>query len=139
VTASKIADGSVTASKIADGSVTTAKIADGNVTTAKIADGNVTTAKIADAAITAAKIAAGVVPQIGITVTLGLSNGQTIPIPSGFARQDCVYLVSLKHIDLGKAAGQIINVLVDANGVVSTSVPDAVTVMAAAFAKRGGW
>jgi hypothetical protein len=138
VTATKIADGSVTAAKIADGSATAAKLADGSVTTAKIAGGAVSTDKIANAAITAAKLAAGVVPDIGIAVTMGLTNGATVPIPSGFSRADCIYMVALKFIDL-QVSNQSANCVVNAAGVVTATPANAIAVTAVAFARRGGW
>ena len=71
----------------------------------QLATGAVTRAKIADRAVTVSKIAPGVIRDIGITVT-DLENGQSIPVPTGFDRSECVFYVALKafinYTDIGR-------------------------------------
>jgi hypothetical protein len=110
------------------------------VINAKIADQAVTNGKIADQAVTLNKIAPGVLPDIGITVMQTIQDGQSIPIPRGFQRSDCVFYVALKFVQIDPDLGRVIyNCGVDANGRVSTSDPGRVLAMGVAMAKRGGW
>jgi hypothetical protein len=101
----------------------------------------VTNAKIADQAVTLNKIAPGVLPpDVGITVVQAMTHGQTIPIPRGFQKSDCVFFVAIKFLNIDPALGaRAYNCGVDANGKVSTNDPGRVGIMGVAMAKRGGW
>lgn len=127
------------ANGLADNAVTANKVAANAVTAAKIASAAVTADKIANAAVTAAKLAAGVIPQIGIAVTNGLQNGQSIPVPSGFAREECIFMVALKWINLSGAGDPVVNCSVNAQGLVSAAPSDRVVAVGVAFGKKGGW
>jgi hypothetical protein len=133
-----------------------AGIANNAITNAKIADSAVTGAKIANATITAAKVAAGTFsPNIGISFLGTLSDGQTIPPPSGFTAQECTFFVSVTSINCdgttpttsspiglpGKPGGWFYTVKVDTAGKVTIlkSSNLSLTVAGLAMAKKGGW
>lgn len=124
---------------LADGAVTAAKLAANAVNAASLAPNAVTTSAIADAAITAAKIAAGIVPQIGIAVSMGLQNDALIPVPAGFERSECIFMAAVKWINLQAAGTQTVNVSADANGKLAVSPNGAVVAVGVAFGKKGGW
>lgn len=141
VTETKMADGSVGTTKLANDAVISLKIANNAITTEKVQNNAITTNKIDNAAVTLSKIADGVLPpDIGIAVTAGLQDGQSIPIPSGFTRSECVFYVAIKYLlidpDLGR---HVLSCNVDSDGVVSTTEPGRIVVMGFAIAKKGGW
>src|SRR5687767_4350341 len=76
---------------LAAGAVTTPALANASVTAAKLADGAVTGAKLAPGAVTADKLAIPVPREIGVAVAQCVSNGQSLPIPTGFSRQECIF------------------------------------------------
>jgi hypothetical protein len=121
VTSRSIADGVVTELKLADNAVTSRAIADQAIASEKLANNAVTsrgiapadagidqtlgtgsgikTGHIKDQAVTLDKIAPGIIPgNVGIAVTPGLSHDASIPIPSGFTREECVFFAFLKAI-----------------------------------------
>src|SRR5947209_4517792 len=71
-------------------------IAAGAITNAKIQDGAVSATKIQNGAITDAQVAAGTFSRdIGIAFVATLSTGQTIPPPSGFTAQECIFFAAV--------------------------------------------
>ena len=133
-----IADNAVTESKIANLAVSTAKLLDGAVNTAKLGNLAVSTAKIQDGAVTFNKIAPGAVtPNIGITITQGLANNASIPIPSGFTKAECVFFAIPKLLIIPDGGITLI-CSVRADGTVSATQGN-LTVTAVAIAKKGGW
>lgn len=150
-----IADNAVVTSKISDGAIVETKLQDNAVTTNKIQDNAVTASKIQDGAVTLSKIAAGIIPaNIGISVTPGLTNGATIPPPTGFSQQECVFFAFIKSIQNAQVA--IYNCTVAQNGLVAISYSDAngnvipdpapgpfkifsAYATGVAIAKKGGW
>ena len=112
VTAAKIADDAVTADKILADAVTTVKILNGAITTDKFAvDAKCPlagTADLATNATTAARVAnaltingeaydgsgAKSLTTTAVSITGGtIANGGTIPLPSGYTREQCKYAV----------------------------------------------
>jgi hypothetical protein len=105
-----------------------------------IADNAVTTNKIRDGAVTSNKIAPGVIPpNIGIVVAKGLQHNQSIPVPSGFARSECIFYAAFKwlNIDLGDA--NIYSCNVDSQGKLTIEPSGRGVAMGFAIAKKGGW
>jgi hypothetical protein len=104
----------------------------------QLATGAVTRVKIADGAVTLSKMAPGVIRDMGVTVT-DLQNGQSIPLPTGFDRSECVFYVALKAFVFDPVFGrQAVICRVDGNGRV-TSSEHGVRVTGVAMAKKGGW
>ncbi|MCB0521306.1 MAG: hypothetical protein H6577_05830 [Lewinellaceae bacterium] len=113
--------------------------------TSGIADNAVSTAKIQNAAVTAAKLAAGVIPQIGIAVTGGLSHGQNIPVPAGFAVNECVFFATLNSVP----QDEFVKITWDNTGKISIwkqvpflnqpGVAGSSLASGIAFGKKGGW
>ena len=112
VTAAKLATDAVTADKILADAVTTVKILNGAITTAKFAEDAkcplAGTADLATNATTAAKVAnaltingeaydgsgAKSLTTTAVSITGGtIENGGTIPLPSGYTREQCKYAV----------------------------------------------
>jgi hypothetical protein len=135
-----IADAAISESKLANEAVTTNKIQNGAVAEAKIANNAVSNAKIQNGAVTANKIAAGVIPpNIGITVTTGLSNNQNVPIPSGFTAAECVFFAFPKFINFNAGEAVGFNVFTDSAGKVTATPEGKVSATGVAIARRGGW
>ena len=108
---------------------------------AGIANNAISNTKIQDGAITAAKVAAGTFARnIGISIMPSVGNGQTIPPPSGFTPQECVFFATAKFVSNAAQPNWSYNVTVDATGKV-TIVANNVGVVAVGFAlgKKGGW
>jgi hypothetical protein len=156
ITQNGIADNAIVTGKIQDGAITEAKLQDNAVAGGKIQDGSVTNSKIQDGAVTLEKLAAGVVSSnIGIAVTASLTNGATIPVPSGFTAQECVFFtfpkaiqdVNVRRFNLTvNATGTVTITYNDQNG---NAIPDPdpgapfrifpMYATGVALAKRGGW
>jgi hypothetical protein len=122
--------------------ITEASIAANAITNAKIQDGAISDTKNQDGAVTVAKVAAGTFSRdIGIAIMPSVSDGQTIPPPSGFTAQECIFFASAKFVSQG--AGVVswsYNVTVDVTGKVTILANDVGVVAAGlAMAKRGGW
>ena len=129
-------------SSLLNGAVTDAKIANSTISGSKLRNNTLTGSKLANGTVTLSKIASGVIPpNIGITVSKGLSDGQTIPVPSGFSRSECIFFASIKYLNLNmNASGSVIySCNVDSNGKIATSPTNRVAVMAFAIGKKGGW
>lgn len=107
-----------------------------------IAANAVTTDKIRNRAVTAAKIASGVVPNIGVAVTSSLSDGQNIPVPRGFNRNECVFFAAAHTVNVRRTPATYA-VKVDGNGKVTfVMTPDgsvSIGVAGLALGKKGGW
>lgn len=121
-----------------------AGIANTAVSNAKIQDGAVTAAKIQDGAITAAKVAAGTFARdIGIAVVFTLSDGQTIPPPSGFTVQECIFFVAVTSVSHTTAIEATWNYTVKVANTGRVAIVKSnfinITVSGLAMAKRGGW
>ncbi len=133
----KLADDSVSATKIKSNAVTTSKIQNNAVNTNKILNNAITGAKIQNGAVTLSKIASGVIPEIGIAVTMGLGNDTSIPIPTGFSSSECVFFAIPKWIDTN--GGTIFQCNASSTGVVRASPSGNVVATGVAIAKKGGW
>ena len=128
---------------LANNAVAEAKIQNGAVSEAKIRDLAVATAKIQDGAVTAAKIAAGVMPPgIGVVVARGLQHNQSIPVPAGFARSECIFYAAIKWMNIDTTAPTATNVYscaVDENGKLTIDPDGRIVAMGLAIARKGGW
>jgi hypothetical protein len=128
---------------LANNAVAEAKIQNGAVSEAKIRDLAVATAKIQDGAVTAAKIAAGVMPPgIGVVVARGLQHNQSIPVPAGFARSECIFYAAIKWMNIDTTAPTATNVYncsVDENGKLTIDPAGRIVAMGLAIARKGGW
>jgi hypothetical protein len=90
-------------------------------------------------------------PAIGITIATLLSNGASIPIPSGFEASETKFFAFVKQytVDLSQAGGQSIGFLVTTNdqGTINAqTIPlgsptpgQSVFATGIAIAKKGGW
>ena len=125
---------------IANNAVAENKIQNGAVSEDKIRNLAVTTAKLGDGAVTSAKMAPGVIPPaIGIVVAKGLQHNQSIPVPSGFARSECVFYAAIKWFNINLNVSNIYSCNVDENGKIIISPEGNAVAMGFAIAKRGGW
>lgn len=128
---------------LANGAVAEAKIQNGAVSAAKIRDLAVATAKIQDGAVTAAKMAAGVIPaNIGVVVAKGLQHNQSIPVPAGFDRSECIFYAAIKWMNINTTSPTTTNVYgcsVDETGKLTMDPPDRIVAMGLAIARKGGW
>ena len=127
----------------ANNAVAEAKIQAGAVSEAKIRDLAVATAKIQDGAVTAAKMAAGVIPpNIGVVVARGLQHNQSIPVPAGFARSECIFYAAIKWMNIDTTSPNTANPYscsVDETGRLTIDPADRIVAMGLAIARRGGW
>jgi hypothetical protein len=90
-------------------------------------------------------------PAIGITIATLLSNGASIPIPSGFQASETKFFAFVKQytVDLSQAAGHSIGFLVTTNDqgtITAETIPlnnptpgQSVFATGIAIAKKGGW
>jgi len=128
---------------LANNAVAEAKIQNGAVSEAKIKDLAVTTAKMQDGAVTLAKVAAGVIPpKIGVVVAKGLQHNQSIPVPAGFDRSECIFYAAIKWMNINTASPNQTNVYsssVDETGKLTIDPPDRIVCMGLAIGKKGGW
>ena len=123
---------------IANNAVTNGKIQDGAISNTKIQDGTITTAKVAPGSFSR---------DIGIALAPTLSNGQTIPPPTGFTAQECIFFVAVTsattNVNIPFGGGNFTasyTVKVGPTGVVVIGANNmTVTVAGLALAKRGGW
>lgn len=142
VGSSEIASSAVGNSEIATGAVSSSKLGSGAVSNSRLGTNSVSTVKIQNNAVTSAKIASGVLPQIGVAISI-VSNGQTAAKPSGFTNSECKFLCSLKTLQFSNPSGTTsVNATINSSGVVtiskSTNVINAfATVMA--IGRKGGW
>lgn len=140
VTQDKIGDLAISTAKIQDGAVTETKIQNGAVTTAKIGNLAVSTAQIQDGAVTLSKIAPDAVsPNIGITVTQGLTNGVSVPIPTGFTKAECVFFAIPKFINTRDVNLFVCQINTENPGVILATPEGNITATGVAIAKKGGW
>ncbi len=120
-----------------------AGIANNAISNLKIQDGAISAAKIQNGAITAAQVAAGTFSlNFGIAFVLTLSDSQTIPPPSGFTPQECIFFVAVTSVQVTAAlASWSYTVKVSAAGTVSIVKANTmnITVSGLALAKKGGW
>ena len=96
-------------------------------------------------------IASGVIPgNIGIAVTISLTNGTSIPIPTGFKKEECVFLTFVKailneNIRTFNCYADDGAVVLTFNGPGGTEIPPPPNQFAPAYAtgvaiaKKGGW
>jgi hypothetical protein len=95
---------------------------------------------IANGAVTLSKIAPGVIRDIGITVIPFISHNQTIPVPTGFDRSECIFFAALKSFTIFTTTSTALAFcIVDDGGRVITSDPQRVVATGIALAKKGGW
>jgi cytoskeletal protein CcmA (bactofilin family) len=85
----------------------------------------------------------GKISGLGVAVSSSLSHGQSIAVPSGFNRSECIFSVAFKFINIGaimQKDQKFCNCTVNSQGKVSL-VPDDGSVRATgiAIAKKGGW
>jgi len=105
-----------------------------------LAGGLVGTEQLAAQAVTLAKLAPDVLAHIGVAVSAGLQHDQSVPIPSGFDRSECIFYVALKYVLIEPELGRVaMFCTVDSSGKVSTSDPGRIVVMGLAIGKKGGW
>src|SRR6187455_65734 len=80
--------------------ITDAGIANNAVTNAKIQDNAVTAGKILNGTITADKVVPKTFSRdVGISVMSSITNGQTIPPPSGFTPAECLFFAAAKFVN----------------------------------------
>ena len=114
---------------------------------AGIANNAISNAKIQDGAVTLNKVAAGIFARdIGLTFVLTLSNGQSIPPPSGFTAGECIFFVAVTSASYsGGAFNSSWNYTVKVNAAGGVTVAPGgngtlnITVSGLALAKKGGW
>lgn len=120
-----------------------AGIANTAISNAKIQDGAVSGTKIQNGAITVEKVAAGTFARdIGISLVTTLSDGQTIPPPSGFTAQECIFFAAASTVGTtGAVANWAYTIKVANTGrvAIAKSPNLNVTVFGVAMAKKGGW
>jgi hypothetical protein len=105
-----------------------------------IANNAVTTNKIRGGAVTSDKIAPGVIPpNIGIVVAKGLQHDQSIPVPSGFARSECIFYAAIKWLNIDQEVAKIYSCNVDTDGKLTIEPSGRAVAMGFAIAKKGGW
>ncbi len=80
----------------------------------------------------------GRVTGIGFA-SASVQNGQTIPIPTGFTRQECIFFASIKFLNFKAGEAVSANVFADGTGKVTANPPDKVVAIGVAIAKKGGW
>jgi hypothetical protein len=81
----------------------------------------------------------GRVAGIGFAST-SLSDGQMIPVPAGFSREECVFFAAIKYLNIpNDGSNFIVNCTVDKNGKVNASPDGRVVAAGFAIAKKGGW
>jgi hypothetical protein len=80
----------------------------------------------------------GRVAGIGFA-SASLSHGQSIPVPTGFTRQECVFLAAIKLLSFGAGETIFVNCTVDKDGKVSIDPEGKAIVTGFALAKKGGW
>jgi cytoskeletal protein CcmA (bactofilin family) len=82
----------------------------------------------------------GKLADVGVTVATGLQEGQSIPVPTGFSRSECIFDGALKYVliepDLPRHP---VLCTVDANGKINISPDGHGVAMGLAIAKKGGW
>ncbi len=82
-------------------------------------------------------------PAIGLTVAVGLSNGATIPVPSGFQLSETQFFAFVKFYSADPTTGQNLNfrVFADTSGKVTATAGTGQSVLATgiAISKKGGW
>jgi cytoskeletal protein CcmA (bactofilin family) len=82
----------------------------------------------------------GKLADVGVTVATGLQEGQSIPVPTGFSRSECIFYAALKYVliepDLQRHP---VLCTVDANGKINISPDGHGVAMGLAIAKKGGW
>lgn len=90
----------------------------------------------------------GTPPAVGLTVAASLSNGASIPVPTGFQASETMFFAFVKtySVDLSQRAGTTIGFQVFAatNGVVTVNPMGGATgqtifATGVGIAKRGGW
>ena len=119
-----------------------AGIANGAVSGAKIQDGAISTQKIQDGSVTLNKVAAGIFARnIGLTFVTTLSDGQTIPPPSGFIASECLFFVAVTTASVTNTSTWTYTVKVSSAGkvAIAKSANMSITVSGLALAKKGGW
>jgi cytoskeletal protein CcmA (bactofilin family) len=81
----------------------------------------------------------GRVTGIGFA-SASVSNGQSIPIPSGFRREECVFFAAIKYLNIAGDGGNFIaNCTVDRNGKVNLTPDGRIVASGFSIAKKGGW
>ena len=144
---SEIAANSIGNSELASNAVANTNIQNFAVNSSKLSSNAVTNTKIANGAVTANKIAANVIPDIGIVYAPTLTDGQTIPRPSGFSASETIYYAALKAVSVattggGSARTMKVNVN-QSTGLVSflnlNNTNGAAEAVGLALSKKGGW
>lgn len=119
-----------------------AGIAANAISNGKIQDGAISNTKIQNGAVTVDKVAAGIFSRnIGISFVLTLSDGQTIPAPSGFTPQECIFFVAVTSANVTSIANWSYTVKVGPTGAVAVIKSNNlnISVSGLALAKKGGW
>lgn len=80
----------------------------------------------------------GRVTGIGFAST-SVTNGQMIPVPTGFTRQECLFFASIKFLNFQSGEAVSVNVFVDTTGKVTATPEGKVVAIGVALAKKGGW
>lgn len=81
----------------------------------------------------------GKLTGIGIA-SASVGNGQTLPVPTGFTREECVFFVAFKYLNIATGGSNFVaNCTVDKTGKVSLSPEGNALVSGLAIAKKGGW
>ena len=97
--ANEVIDNSITSSKIQDGTISSADIADGTVQNQDLTDSIITNSKIANNAVSESKITLAAIQGHVAIRKITKNNGDHISdsdLPSGFARNQCFAIASLK-------------------------------------------
>ncbi|NEP35884.1 hypothetical protein [Moorena sp. SIO3B2] len=82
---------------------------------------------------------AGRLAALGIATASSLTHGQSIPVPQGFTRDECLFFATIKYLNFRAGEDILVNCSADANGTITATPEGKVAAKGYAIAQKGGW
>ncbi|NEN97685.1 MAG: hypothetical protein F6K50_19785 [Moorea sp. SIO3I7] len=82
---------------------------------------------------------AGRLAGLGIATASSLTHGQSIPVPEGFTRDECLFFATIKYLNFRAGEDILVNCSADANGTITATPEGKVAAKGYAIAQKGGW
>ena len=76
---------------------------------------------------------------LGVASASSLTHGQSIPVPEGFTRDECLFFATIKYLNFRFDEDILVNCSADSQGKITATPEGKVAAKGYAIAQKGGW